>query len=31
MDSSPNIARVMKSRRIGWAGNVANDKEIRNT
>jgi len=31
MDSSPNIARVMISRWMGWAENVASVKNIRNT
>jgi hypothetical protein len=29
--TSPNIIRVVKSRRMKWAGNVANMEEMRNT
>jgi hypothetical protein len=30
MYTSPNIIRVIKSRRIGWAGHVARTGEMRN-
>jgi hypothetical protein len=29
--ASPNIMRVIKSRRIRWAGNIARIREMRNT
>jgi hypothetical protein len=30
LNASPNIIRVIKSRRIGWAGQVARVREMRN-